>query len=454
LRSLATFSPSPYRNADGSLTADAVAGKAVFEAKGCGGCHGGAPFTVSAGVAGLRDVGTIKPASGNRLGAALSGIDVPTLRDVWATAPYLHDGSAANLSAAVLAHAGTTITDTDLTNLVSYLRQIGSEELGPGVSVNVPPSVALTSPAAGATFTQGTAITLSANAADTDGSVSKVEFFDGNTLVGTDSAAPYTLSWTGAATGAHTLAARAQDNAGATTTSASVSITVTAPLVLPVSVGEWTFNTASGTTSPDTSGKGKTLTLGTGVRFVTNGLVGPALQLLGTSSPNGAATSSAVVTTSTSFSVSGWIRFDQLPGCKNQAMASQDASNVSGFTLGITGPCNGQQGVFTFVMRSSNSSFATQNTAASTSAPALTRWYHLTGVRNTTANTMALYVDGAKVRTITNSAKWSATGAFVVGRAKSSGSARDPAYASIDSVRAFNRALTDAEVTTLFQAAR
>jgi hypothetical protein len=332
-------------------------------------------------------------------------------------------------------------------------RVFGVEASG-GPPPNVPPTVALTSPAAGASFIQGSAITLSASAADTDGSLSKVEFFDGSTLVGTDSAAPYTLSWTGAAVGAHTLAARAHDNAGATTTSATVSITVTAPPALPVSVGEWTFNTASGTTSPDTSGKGKTLTLGTGVRFVTNGLVGPALQLVGTSSPNGAATSSAVITTSVSFSVSGWIRFDQLPSCRNQAMASQDASNVSGFTLGITGPCNGQPGVFTFVMRSSNSSTATQNTAAGSSAPALTRWYHLTGVRNTTANTMALYVDGAKVRSITNTTKWSATGGFVVGRAKSSGSARDPAYASIDSVRAFNRALTDAEVTTLFQAAR
>ena len=41
------------------------------------------------------NVGTIKPTSGQRLGATLTGIDPPTLRDVWATAPYLHDGSAA-----------------------------------------------------------------------------------------------------------------------------------------------------------------------------------------------------------------------------------------------------------------------------------------------------------------------------------------------------------------------
>jgi hypothetical protein len=49
------------------------------------------------GAATLRDVGTIRqPGSGKRLGAQLTGIDPPTLRGLWDTAPYLHDGSAAH----------------------------------------------------------------------------------------------------------------------------------------------------------------------------------------------------------------------------------------------------------------------------------------------------------------------------------------------------------------------
>ena len=64
-----------------------------------------------------------------RLFAALTGIDTPTLRDVWATAPYLHDGSAATLEDAVRAHNGITLAATDLTKLVTYLREIGSEEI-------------------------------------------------------------------------------------------------------------------------------------------------------------------------------------------------------------------------------------------------------------------------------------------------------------------------------------
>lgn len=74
-------------------------------------------------------MGTIKSSSGKRLGGLLPGIDVPTLRDVALTGPYLHDGSAATLSAAVQAHRGVTLAVADLDNLVAYLSQIGREEL-------------------------------------------------------------------------------------------------------------------------------------------------------------------------------------------------------------------------------------------------------------------------------------------------------------------------------------
>lgn len=93
---------------------------------------------------------------------------------------------------------------------------------------NQPPAVALTAPAAGSTFNAGTTITLSANASDSDGTVSQVEFFRGGTSLGSDTTAPYSVSWSGAAAGSYALTARATDNAGATTTSATVNITVNA----------------------------------------------------------------------------------------------------------------------------------------------------------------------------------------------------------------------------------
>jgi YVTN family beta-propeller protein len=125
--SLDAFAPSPLRNPDGALTAAGAAGKSVFQAKGCASCHGGSAFTTSA-ADNPADIGTIDADSGNRLGGPLTGIDIPTLRDVWATAPYLHRGSAATLGDAIRAHEGMTVTDAELANLVAYVSQIGSQE--------------------------------------------------------------------------------------------------------------------------------------------------------------------------------------------------------------------------------------------------------------------------------------------------------------------------------------
>jgi YVTN family beta-propeller protein len=221
--SLTTFDKSPYRTSGGALTAAATAGKTIFQSMNCAQCHGGAGFTVS-GAANLFDIGTIKPSSGGRLGGALTGIDSPTLRDLWATAPYLHDGSAPTLGAAVRAHNGVTISDADLNNLVAYLQQIGSEE--PAPSGNQAPTVSITAPANNATFTAPASVTINATAADADGTVSKVEFFQGATKLGEDLTSPYTYSWTNVAAGAYSLTAVATDNANLTTTSAVINITV------------------------------------------------------------------------------------------------------------------------------------------------------------------------------------------------------------------------------------
>ncbi|MCB9680194.1 MAG: Ig-like domain-containing protein [Alphaproteobacteria bacterium] len=94
--SLDRFPRSPYRNADGSLTDDALRGRRLLERLDCLTCHGGPTLTDSAD--GTRhDVGSAGPGSGGRRGGALDGFDTPTLLGLHATAPYLHDGSAATL---------------------------------------------------------------------------------------------------------------------------------------------------------------------------------------------------------------------------------------------------------------------------------------------------------------------------------------------------------------------
>jgi hypothetical protein len=96
-----------------------------------------------------------------------------------------------------------------------------------GPAPNTPPTVALTAPADGTSVPAPASITLQANAADANGSVTRVEFFQGASKIGEASTAPYTLTWNNVGAGTYSLTARATDDAGAVTTSSAVTVTVT-----------------------------------------------------------------------------------------------------------------------------------------------------------------------------------------------------------------------------------
>jgi gliding motility-associated-like protein len=100
-------------------------------------------------------------------------------------------------------------------------------------SPNVMPTVNLTSPTNNATFAAGSSITVTANAADANGSVNKVEFFNGATKLGEDTSSPYSYSWTTVPAGTYKLTAKATDNQGGATTSLAITITVSRPNAMP-----------------------------------------------------------------------------------------------------------------------------------------------------------------------------------------------------------------------------
>jgi len=106
-----------------------------------------------------------------------------------------------------------------------------------GVIVNDPPTASLTAPVANSAYNVGDAVTLSANAADTDGTVARVDFLVGGAVVGSATAAPYRFVWT-ATEGAHTVGVKAFDDQGAQSTLSSVAITVNAvgPVNIPPTV--------------------------------------------------------------------------------------------------------------------------------------------------------------------------------------------------------------------------
>jgi hypothetical protein len=94
------------------------------------------------------------------------------------------------------------------------------------IDPNSAPSVALTSPANGTSFSWPATIPLAATANDSDGTISRVDFYSGSGLIGSATTTPYAATWTNVPAGAYSLTAKAVDNLGAVTTSATVNVTV------------------------------------------------------------------------------------------------------------------------------------------------------------------------------------------------------------------------------------
>jgi hypothetical protein len=128
----------------------------------------------------------------------------------------------------------------------------GSLDCSP--SSNQPPTIGLTAPADGATFTDPSSLTLEADASDPDGSVAIVAFFAGDTKLGEDTDAPFAHTWNDPAPGTYSLTAQATDNDGLTTTSSVVLSTVeagdgnTTTQAIPLAAG---WNLISSHVAPD-----------------------------------------------------------------------------------------------------------------------------------------------------------------------------------------------------------
>ena len=112
--------PSPYL-VDGKLSESAERGKVVFDEIGCVECHPAPLFTDLK----TYDVGTT---TGQDIGKP---VDVPTLREAWRNAPYLHDGRAATLRElfTLYGHAGfkeklAKVSKQELSDLIEYVNSL------------------------------------------------------------------------------------------------------------------------------------------------------------------------------------------------------------------------------------------------------------------------------------------------------------------------------------------
>jgi hypothetical protein len=160
------------------------------------------------------------------------------------TAPlsYQWQLNGANLTGAT--SASLTLTGVTSANAGTYTVVVrnsgGSATSSPAVltvsSTNPPPTVAMVLPNNGSTFTAPARITLVADADDANGTITRVEFYNGRTLLGVgtretqsgeaNSNILYYFVWYRVPAGSYYITARAYDNSGKSAMSAPINIRV------------------------------------------------------------------------------------------------------------------------------------------------------------------------------------------------------------------------------------
>lgn len=143
------------------------------------------------------------------------------------------DGSLPDITFMHLA-SGSDLIDAGINVGLPFSGQapdIGAFETIPtaAVVVNQPPVVSFSSPVKSTSYSSPATITIDATASDPDGSIIKVEFFQGNVKLGEKVTAPYSFTWKEVPAGTYSLTAVATDNGNLKTVSTAVTVTVNTP---------------------------------------------------------------------------------------------------------------------------------------------------------------------------------------------------------------------------------
>ncbi len=123
---LSTLAPaaSPYAPADAGEAAAIQRGQYAFQRWGCAVCHAAPLYTDRR----LHISRIGDPALERNQPGPLPRFDTPSLRGVWATAPYFHDGSAATLRdvlfSQVFHNVGPAIDAGEINDLLAFMRSL------------------------------------------------------------------------------------------------------------------------------------------------------------------------------------------------------------------------------------------------------------------------------------------------------------------------------------------
>lgn len=142
-----------------------------------------------------------------------------------ATPGYARIAYFSNPSVRFQGHA--TGVDESASNAADNAKTIDRTAATVAAFRNSAPSIAWIQPGGDVDLAEPATLTLE-TFVDDDGNMSKVQFFDGATLIGSDSSPPYRLTWT-ANPGVHVLTAKAIDSEPLTADSSPITVTVNHP---------------------------------------------------------------------------------------------------------------------------------------------------------------------------------------------------------------------------------
>jgi len=294
-------------------------------------------------------------------------------------------------------------------------------------ALETPPTTSITSPANNSSYTAPASITINATATANAGSISKVEFYDGTTLLGTATTSPYSYAWSNAEMtgGSVALTTKAYDTAGFATASTAVNITVNDSYCKAY----WKFDADTGTSAADSSGVGNTGTI-TGATWQP-GKIGCSLSFNGTSNNVQKASASSLPAANATQTIGFWLYVSATPSAKATAVA------VSGSSSGVY---IGYSSSTTFGVWKYNGTLL----ASTTSLPSVNAWHYITYVKSGSTN--YLYIDGVQKNTSTTTTDSSAATTLTAGMTPGG---TNYFAGMLDEIRVYTRALSATEISGL-----
>lgn len=205
------------------------------------------------------------------------------------------------------------------------------------------------------------------------------------------------------------------------------------------------FSEASGTSTADAGDRRSHGTLGSAASFTT-GHSGNAVTM--SDNANGYVQGTGKgVHTSSSYTVSAWVNLHPSGTGVDRAIVSQPGTTSSPFILKYD-----SGGKWRIDFPRSDTTGPPDDHLESTGAAATNTWVHLVGVYDDAADLGKLYVNSTLVdsNAQTEPTEWEASGPLQVGRARWNGAYTQRWYGRIDTVRAYQRALSQAEINSLY----